>query len=237
MSARIGVYTPTHQVAAKLPYLQDCRHCLQTQTVSDWEWHILTDTPEDYECAKSELALPQNAHVLYGSPADRQAQHPLPWLLNRFFENSDNEFLFLYADDDLLHPELFELLISCFDTVPGDSNAAFWVSLAHTYATEPGIPPDGFPLAYWIPADGPRVQGMLDCRVDGGQVCVRRSHLDSVPKPWWPESAHPDTVRHMDGLYLENVAAKVTFFPAGSIDIPYVVHRFTPVSTFSPFGG
>lgn len=237
MSARIGVYTPTHRVAAKIPYLRDCLKCLQAQTFSDWEWNILTDNPEDYACAKSELDLPPNAHVRHAAPADRHAQHPLPWLLNHFFEKSDTELLFLYADDDLLHPELFALFADCFDTVPEESNAAFWVSLAHTFVSGAGMTAAGLPIVSWIKADGPRVAGTLDCRVDGGQVCVRRSHLDSIPRPWWPESSDPGTVRHMDGLYLENVASNGVFFPAGNTDTPYVVHRFTPVSTFSPSGG
>jgi hypothetical protein len=90
---------------------------------------------------------------------------------------------------------------------------------------------------YWLLADSPKGTSQLDGLRDGGQVCIRNSLLERVSYPWWPESPNPTDVRHMDGGYLENVARAAIFQPVGEVMRPYVVHRFTPVSTFSPFTG
>jgi hypothetical protein len=75
---------------------------------------------------------------------------------------------------------------------------------------------------------------MLDCQIDGGQACIRTTLLDKVDPPWWPEDADWGNVRHCDGLMLEYFARNgVIFWPTGNPETGYLIHRFTPVSTFT----
>jgi hypothetical protein len=225
---RISVFTPTVNVREKLPYLQDAYKSLRAQTVDDWEWTLLLDRTEDYDFLRDEVRDSGDLHwdeLYLDTPSE--GSHPMPYLLNKAFRQARGELLFSFSDDDILHPDTFRVFTEFFDQNPDED--ACYVSLGHAYVNGPGSA-EGHVA---IPASAPRGQGALRNQIDGGQACIRKSLLNKVPGPWWPEDPTWGNLRSVDGGYLEHMASAVTFQPAGDPGIPYVLHRFTPVSTFT----
>jgi hypothetical protein len=224
---KISVFTPTVNVQAKLPYLQDAYASLKAQTTDDWEWWLLVDRVKDFEFLQDEEIINSLGYDVVHLGIPSQGAHPMPFLLNQTFPLANGEFLFSFSDDDILHPDTFKVFTEFFDANPAED--ACYVSLGHAYVNGPGEA-EGL-LA--IPADRPRGQGQLRNQIDGGQACIRKSLLNKVPGPWWPEDPTWGNLRSVDGGYLEHLASAATFQPAGDPGIPYVLHRFTPVSTFT----
>lgn len=214
-----------------MPYLRDVYECLKAQTMPDWEWLLMTHEENDREALPEAMAMagiPQggNIRIFHADSPDRATIHPMCNLFNTFFPMARGEFLFDYSDDDLISDDCFQTFTEFFDKNPM-ANAAY-VSLQHEYT-------DGVNAnrTYWIKADRPRRTGLLDGHVDGSQVCIRKMLLDKVPPPWWPETTDRAVLRHADGMYIEKMAQAAMFFPAGNVNKAYVVHRFTPVSSFT----
>lgn len=227
---RVTCLTPTHKTAEKLPYLLDLHSCLVNQTMPDWEWILMADQREDYDILL-QADLDPRVSLVYDSleDVDRGQRHPIPVLYNRYYPEARGEFIFPAFDDDLINWHTFGVFTSYFDANPG--SRACYISLQHQYVDAPGIQDEN--RAHWLPADRIRTSGMLDCQIDGGQACIRKSLLDDVPAPWWPETAVWSEVRHCDGLYLQHLSQATDFVPTGEPGVPYLIHRFTPVSTFT----
>jgi hypothetical protein len=227
---RLTCLTPTVRLADKLPYLMDLYDCLLAQSMYDWEWIVMADVAADYEILQARW-WDERVRVVFDDLADvdRSARHPIPTLYNRWYPQAKGEFLMAAFDDDLLHPDIFKVYTEYFDANP--QQLAAYVSMQHQSVDRPGVSDTN--RTYWIPAGPTRRQGMLDCQIDGGQTCIRRELLDLVPAPWWPETTEHDLLRHCDGRYLDHMAQATDFPPCGDPNTAYVVHRFTPVSTFT----
>ena len=129
-----------------------------------------------------------------------------------------------FYDDDLYHPQFMEKMAGYLDDHP--DRLAVWCSQDRARLERDG--------SCWtvghIPAYDGLVSGVVDCRVDGGQVMYRREVLDALGDPWMPEDG--GSCSHSDGLFLDRVAQV-----AGSIDAigeTLMTHRFTPLSTYTP---
>jgi hypothetical protein len=227
---RVSILTPTVNVKAKLPYLRDALACLHAQTMPDWEWILMTDHPVDYYLLDELDDRSPRIRRVCEAPKDRSVQHPMPFLFNKFVPQTRGEFVFAMSDDDLIAASCLQAFTDHFDANP-ESDACY-VTLKHQYVTGPGITNEG--SAHSLMASRPRGQGQLVCQIDGGQVCVRKSLYDKVPAPWWPETPEPSELRIVDGRYMDNMAQNGTLFqPAGDPNVVQVVHRFTPISTFT----
>jgi hypothetical protein len=227
---RVTCLTPTVFVGRKLPYIRDLYNCLLAQTMTDWEWILMCDRFEDYD-RLMRYQIDKRVKLVYDDLADvdRSQRHPIPTLYNRWYPQAKGEFLFPAFDDDLLHPDIMKVFCDFFDARP--DNDACYISLQHQHVDKPGVSDEG--RAHWLLADRLRMSGMLDCQIDGGQACIRKTLLDKVPAPWWPETAAWGELRHCDGLMLQNFSQATDFYPTGITDVAYLTHRFTPVSTFT----
>lgn len=226
---RISIFTPTRG-EEKLPYLKQALSDLQGQTVPDWEWFILDNNPDASLVTIGDED--DRIRYRYDNDFDRSQVHAMPFLLNKYYPQADGDLIFYLSDDDRLDPDLFSTFVSWFDKNPDE--AAAWVSLGLYNVTGPDDPGS---LRGAIPAEGVLTAGMLDNRVDGGQIMHRKSCLDVIGQPYFPESVADESARHCDGQFMEKLAQHWNFYPAGVSSKYYVTHRFTPVSTFTPYHG
>lgn len=229
---RISVFTPTRG-EDKLPYLFQALIDLQAQTFGEWEWFILDNAEERrHYLARVLDSADERVKYVYDNDFDRSQVHAMPYLLNKYYPQATGDLIFYLSDDDRLDPALFSTFVSWFDKNP-DTSAA-WVSLGLVNVTGPD---DEGMLRGAIPAEGVLSAGMLDNRVDGGQIMHRKSCLDVIGQPYFPESVADESARHCDGQFMEKLAQHWNFYPVGVSSKFYVTHRFTPVSTFTPFHG
>jgi hypothetical protein len=225
---RVSVFTPTVDSAVKTPYLNDLYGSILRQTMPDWELTLMTDRPEDYEALQA-AGWDDRVRVVFDDSMNHATQHPIPFLFNRFFPEARGEFIIVAFDDDFFHEDTFGVCVEFMDANP--DQLACYFSLQHQSVSGPGIVEGG--RSTWFKADHVRVSGGVDCQMDGGQACVRKTLLGRVPSPWWPETPDRGSLTHCDGLYLEKLTEFTSFTPAGDPDVPYLTHRFTPVSTFT----
>lgn len=225
---RVSVFTPTVDPGVKMPYLSDLYGSILRQTMPDWEWVLMTDRPEDHEALQAVL-WDDRVRLVFEDQMDRDTQHPIPFLFNRFFPEARGEFLIAAFDDDFLHEDTFKVSVEFMDANP--DQLACYFGLQHQRVSGPGIA-DGGRLD-WFRADYTRTSGQVDCQMDGGQACIRKTLLDRVSPPWWPETPERGSLTHCDGIYLERLTQATSFAPAGDPNVPYLTHRFTPVSTFT----
>lgn len=152
------------------------------------------------------------------------------WLCNRFYPMANGDFILYMSDDDLWLPGIFARITEVMDRHPDWDGLYFNSTLSYAY--EPG---QGLTGAPWIGASYPRGCGQLDSQIDGGQMTFRKSVLDRVRPPWFPEDRDPSTMSHSDGILMERLAREggVTFNP-----VPFdgLVHRRTPFSVYTKAG-
>lgn len=129
-----------------------------------------------------------------------------------------------FYDDDEYHPQFIEKMAGYLDDHP-DAQAV-WCTQDRVRIERDG----NRHLAGQIQAYDGLGPGMIDCRVDGGQVMYRREVLDAIGDPWMLEDR--GQCSHSDGIFLERVASITG--PFAAISDTLVAHRFTPYSTYSP---
>lgn len=226
---RVSVFTPTRG-REKLPYLVQAMRSLQAQDMTDWEWLVLDNNDHKGVVSLGFAERDLRIKVIYDNDFDRSQVHPMPYLLNKYYPQANGDLIFYLSDDDLVRPALFGMFTEFFDSHPEDD--ACWVTLGVCNAGSPAT--DNAPV-YYIHADRVKGAGTIDQQVDGGQICHRKSVLDRMTE-WFPQAAEISTARHCDGLFMENMARTgVTLVPLGSPFVPYVIHRNTPVSTFTSY--
>lgn len=129
-----------------------------------------------------------------------------------------------FYDDDEYHPQFIEKMAGYLDDHP--DTQAVWCTQDRVRIERDG----NRHSAGKIEAYEGLGTGMIDCRVDGGQVMYRREVLDAIGDPWMLEDREPCS--HSDGIFLERVARIAG--PFAAINDTLVTHRFTPYSTYSP---
>ncbi len=233
---RISVFTPTRG-EEKRPYLKQVLDTLRAQTMSDWEWWVLDNSDDmglyhEFEKDAYDDVRQDKIQYVWDNDFDRSQVHAMPYLLNKYYPLANGDLVFYISDDDLLHPDTFQTFVDFFDAEPDKS--VTYVSLGHAHVTSPT---DSLVFRSAITTSGVRGAGQVDCQIDGGQIMHRKSCLDSLEKPWFPESADDASARHCDGQFMEKLAQHYPFYPTGHPTRLYVQHRFTPVSHFTPSPG
>jgi hypothetical protein len=133
-------------------------------------------------------------------------------------------YMCTFYDDDRYLPTFMERMAGYLDQFP--QVGAVWCSQLLTV-----VAPDGTETEVGLrPATDVKYGASMDCRVDGGQVMWRTALLDEIGDPWLPEA--PQTCYHSDGIFLDKLGSVCGMVPP----IPEVlcVHRYTPLSTYSP---
>jgi hypothetical protein len=134
------------------------------------------------------------------------------------------------SDDDLLLPNYASDLADWLNTHP-DCHAVYGTSEHIKYDKSTGFKQH----VRWLPADVsgyPVFSAALSpyCRLDGGQFLVRRSILEKMPYPWYPEEQTGCSV--CDGTFAAKLANLCGIHPLQPMK-QVMVNRATPKSSHS----
>ena len=152
---------------------------------------------------------------------------PAVWANQEWGRCDLDDYVAWLSDDDVLLPNYAADLAGHLDAHP-EHMAVYGLSQHVTYDPATGIevPMRVLPL-------GDRAQ-VFDasnrplCKLDGGQVMVRRSALEQLPRPWVPEKI--DGARVCDGAFLDKLALAFGIYPAAGF---VMRNRATPYSAHS----
>lgn len=224
MHPRTSIFMPSYNKGA---YILDGIRSIQAQTDPLWELWIMDNSTDDVTRPLIREVIRGDERIIYDEltidDETRARVHPMPYLLNKYYGQAEGEYILYISDDDLLEPEVLQRATGYLDANPELGACYFHLRLA--VVTEPGQvgPFDD----RGIRADWVRGPGMCDCQVDGGQLIHRKSCLDAMPQPWFPEDRGRE--RHCDGVFLESLASVSPLYP---LDYWGAVHRYTSVSTW-----
>lgn len=125
------------------------------------------------------------------------------------------------SDDDVLEPHYLETLAGFLDANP-DVGACYGGSRVMAYDGQTERHVRDLPAERTFDADTPP-----SCKIDGGQMLVRRSVLDRIAPPWVPESL--DRCNIADGNFMNRVAAVTPIVPV--VGSWVMRNRMTPLSS------
>jgi len=150
---------------------------------------------------------------------------------NRETRNAHAEDYILWlSDDDLLQPRCVELLAGFLDIHSG-IDCVYGRMEGINY--RPGHQPSHrtyYPTSETLPIYDMHTLPL--CKIDGGQLMVRRSVFERIKYPWMPEDhAHAPAC---DGYLLNNIARVTPIHPLDT-DTIIAIHRFTPQSAHVSF--
>ncbi len=213
----------------KPAYAPDAIASVLAQTCGDFEYWVLENSTDNGETRRAVAPLIADPRVRYEEitlgPDERM---PNAWpgsvLLNRYYPKAAGEFILYLSDDDVLRPNCLERVLEEFTAHP-DWDAAWFTMWREAWSSSLGrFRPAGSIPAVNLAGVGSG-QPQVDCRIDGGQVVHRRSCLEQMDQPLFPEG--PATANHGDGWFLQNLANR---YPLHPIPDHLMTHRATPVS-------
>lgn len=215
------------------PYLADALTSLTNQTSSDYECIVIDsgawiNKSDERSVAMAEVYRGWHGHpliewVFTGETAPLSCPVSVATNLAIRAGLVRGRYVCHFYDDDQYYPEFIERMSGHLDGHP--ESGAVWCTQDRVNLYRDGSQTK----AGQITAEHVLTPGMIDNRVDGGQVMYRRDVLDALGDPWMPEES--GTCRHSDGVFLERVAA---ITPIEPIPDTLLAHRFTPLSTYSP---
>lgn len=162
-----------------------------------------------------------------GEPEDlRATKCPVGWATNQAIRAGlvRGRYMCTFYDDDRYLPNFMERMAGYLDLQP--QVGAVWCSQFTAIVDRDG----NEEIVGTRAATDVKVGPSFDCRVDGAQVMWRTALLDKIGDPWLPEE--PGTCYHSDGMFLDKLGVVCGLIP----NIPefLVVHRYTPLSTYTP---
>lgn len=206
----------------------------------DWEWWLMDNSTDPYSLECSQKCADEDSRVIRVldsfTEAERREVNPMAVLLNRYYGKANGDIIMYMSDDDLFTPHAFELAVTWLDEHPDEG--VCWFSLQLASVTAPGQA-GPWPFTDGILASTARGKDtglQVDNYVDGGQIAHRKSCLDVIEQPWFPEEAVRTVAAHCDGLFMTKLAEHWTFWPAGDHMTPAAVHRYTPLHSWHPAG-
>jgi spore maturation protein CgeD len=222
-----SVFLPSYN---KPTYVLDAINSILGQTCADWElWLVENSTDQQTRgviAASGVLSDPRIRYTEVDVPNDtRESVYVPAWLINQYYPQANGEYMFYLSDDDILGPDCIQACVTYLDTYADKSVCYFSMDFVRVGC----IPASANGQVTTIKADVVRGPRMVDCHIDGGQVAHRKSCLDKLKQPYFPETLDTET-RHADGVFLESLAEHYDFWP-----IPHFLatHRYTPASLWS----
>jgi glycosyltransferase involved in cell wall biosynthesis len=167
------------------------------QTYTDWQAIVL-----DSGAVKPEFDDPRvQVHQTGETEELRRYKWALSVSLNNAIPLIKGELVCVLCDDDVYYPNA----LATFATIRPEQHAV--------YAS---IERDGQPdIMAWEIA-GLSSPHRMDCRVDGMQICFRRSLLDTfVDERPWPEELQCQ--KHSDGVFMDRLGTRCYIWPIPTI--------------------
>lgn len=130
-----------------------------------------------------------------------------PWCFNRYLPLLKTDLIVYLCDDDVWYPHAFRTFATFMGRNPDIEACYASQDFGFVRPGEPAVV-TGERIAREIGGHGFHP---MDCRVDYLQLCHRRSLLNRMEKPWWPEAAEHRA--HSDGLFLEKIGRHCPIHP------------------------
>jgi hypothetical protein len=230
---KISVFTPSYN---KGNFAVDAIKSVLSQTFSDFEYWVLENSTDDHTREQVRKIARSDQRIRYVeldfSEEVRRKEYVTPLILNEYYPKANGEYIFYLSDDDLIYSHCFATCMKFMENRSDAHVGYFSLKLVEEYK------PGKFRYVSEIRASHERGFGTgdphVDCRIDGGQIIFRTACLQELGQPCFPTALSQDT-HHVDGLFMEKLAAKYTFYPITS---EYLLeHRRTSLSAFTRPGG
>jgi hypothetical protein len=206
------------------PTLVDALASVAAQTFTDYECVVM----DSGQRAERPALPPRVVWHETGEPPDlRNHLCPVAWATNEVIRRGlvRGKYVCTFYDDDVYEPTFLERMVGYLEAT---GEEAVWCSQNRVRLLESGETQS----AGYIGAGHTLYPGMIDNRVDGGQVMFARDALMRMADPWLPEDPNDGSCRHSDGQFLEKLCRVVG--EIRPLDVMLYTHRFTPFSTYSP---
>jgi len=201
----------------KLAYVEQAICSVINQTSPDWSLVVL----DSGECVRDLAHYTRDARIRIVDTGEREEQRKATcmqsWAINEAFLRGmvTGDLVTYLCDDDLYEKNAFASFLKAAREHP-EQHA--WCGTAARVS----VSADGTAKVLGVLGNYP-MGTVLDCKVDGMQVC----HRLGVRVPW-PEGKAD--AWHADGMFLRLLAGKTPIHP---VDVLVGWHRHTPVSTFT----
>lgn len=195
---------------------------VRAQSSDSWQLLIVDSGRIASTGAYERYAPDARIHVMLTgeTAALRSAVGIQSWAINEAWRRGRvrGDIVLHLCDDDILHPAAVENFIA-------QSRRCQYEGAWYGWASRTAVGPDGseMRLGRLGTVGVGRPGNSLRCRVDGMQVCFRRSARTD-----WPELRQ--LAPHADGYWMDALAQKVEVIP---VDFQVGSHRHTPESTFT----
>jgi spore maturation protein CgeD len=227
--AKISIFTPSYN---KRDIAIEAIQSVLSQSFNDFEYWVIENSTDSQTREKVKRIAQTDKRIRYVEldfSGNMREKYYIPALiLNEYYPKATGEYIFYLSDDDLFYPHCFA---TCMDFMESRKDAFVgYFSLKVTEEYKPGK----FKYLYQILATQEKGLGAanprVDCVIDGGQIVHRAECLQHIEYPYFLNELSQNDTHHMDGLFMEKLAAKYTFYPIPSDHL--VEHRRTNLSTF-----
>lgn len=228
-SPLLSVITPSYN---KHEFVLECIDSVLKQTYTDFEYWLIENSTHDgtrkVVKAKANTDPRINYVEIDFTPEERRSLYIPAYICNQVYPEFTGKYIFYISDDDLAYPNCFQTTIEFMESNPETIRVSYhsqerlwlkngcWVKDGGIQATKPL-------------GKGTNTKN-VDCVIDGGQIIHRRDCLNTIPYPYFPEENHSGS--HADGLFLQQLADRYTFYPVPTLDW-LTAHRNTPKSTWT----
>lgn len=223
----ISILTPSFN---KFPFVMDAVNSVMSQTVTNWEYWIIDNSTDLITRLHLQQNLPKDPRFHYFEvdfTQDERRDYTIhAHIINQVYPEMTGTYIFYLSDDDIIYPQCFQHMIGCLESTPDcwvsyhSQQRLFW--RAGNWQESGGIH-----TRYVMGKD--TVYPGVDGRLDGGQIMHRRSCLDFLDYPFFPED--PIYGSHCDGVFMQKLAERWKFYPVATPE-PLSAHRATPLSTW-----
>lgn len=220
----IGSTTIVTATYNKEEFFCDAIQTVLNQTRTYWRWWIILDGAN---FATTEMCL-QLAHrdprvTLFKEDISYNQRHEIyrpSMLMNKYFPLITTEYFCWLSDDDLLEPNFLEVLGGLLD------NNSSWDIVYGGCRVIEQIENNQWKPTYTFPTEYKNYNHRnLPCgHIDGGSILQTKKSYDFI-KPW--QFPTLENHRIADGLYMNELAKKLEFHPAG---LNLLIHRQTRLS-------
>jgi spore maturation protein CgeD len=225
-----SVFTPSYN---KGTFAAEAVASVLGQDCGDFEYWIIENSADDVtrEVLAPLLGDPRIRYAELSFTAPERAGRYIPSvLLNEYYPKAAGEFIFYLSDDDILMPSCISRCTAFLNEDPARM-VCYFTQQQESWRENAFHPHGGIPAHVNMGAGTPF--GVVDSRIDGGQIAFRREALDGISQPWFTENPDPSVACHSDGVFMQRLADLHTFH---AIPDHLGTKRRTPVSTWGRSG-
>jgi glycosyltransferase involved in cell wall biosynthesis len=235
--SKVDIITPSFN---KPVYVKECIDSVMAQTYKDFNYWIV-DNSNDGETRRIVDKIVDNYHdprilIFHEDYLEvSRADWYIPAvILNTYYPQMKAEYQFYISDDDLLLPNCIERMVTYMElnkNVMVTYHSQKSVRIFSQGATNQDNQIMGTTeIGTREAKDIVRVGMGVDCMLDGGQIMFRKSCLDKLEPPYYPEENKEHIASHCDGTFMNKLNKLYDFYPVNEV---LSIHRVTPQSKWT----